>query len=161
MSFWDTLEYQNPRLTFRWCTINYICSILLKKAKRRHDYQLSNVDYERHLHESLPQLNDVAFRITNATLTLQEIKKKNINIYGSPTANHVANQSSWIGTDIFYRNEPLLRSRIKKLCNGDVSTGWPRPFFPERNAYISFNFEVTQKSLKIGRFENYTFHLNK
>ena len=40
-------------------------------------------------------------------------------------------------------------------------TGWPRPFFSERNAYISFNFEVTQKSLNMGRFENYTFYLSK
>ena len=41
-----------------------------------------------------------------------------------------------------------------------IHTGWPRPFFPERNAYISFNFEVTQTSLNIGRFEKYTFYLN-
>ena len=40
-------------------------------------------------------------------------------------------------------------------------TGWPRPFLCERNAYISFNFEVTQKSLNMGRFENYTFYLSK
>ena len=39
-------------------------------------------------------------------------------------------------------------------------TGWPRPFFPERNAYICFNFEVTQKSLNMGRFDNYTFYLS-
>ena len=41
----------------------------------------------------------------------------------------------------------------------NVPTEWPRPFFSERNAYIFFNFEVTQKSLNMGRFENYTFYL--
>ena len=41
-----------------------------------------------------------------------------------------------------------------------TTTGWPRPFFPERNAYICFNFEVTQKSLNMGRFDNYTFYLS-
>ena len=40
-------------------------------------------------------------------------------------------------------------------------TGWPRPFFSETSAYISFNFEVTQNSLNMGRFENYTFYLRK
>ena len=38
-------------------------------------------------------------------------------------------------------------------------TGWPRPFFAERNACISFSFEVIQKSLNIERFENYTWYL--
>ena len=42
-----------------------------------------------------------------------------------------------------------------------LSTGWPRPFFSERNAYIFFNFEVTQKSLNMGRFDNYTFYLSE
>ena len=53
------------------------------------------------------------------------------------------------------KNEILQRSVESNI------TGRPRPFFPERNAYISFNFEVTQKSLNMGRFENYTFHLIK
>ena len=44
---------------------------------------------------------------------------------------------------------------------GKLRTGWPRPFFPERNAYISFNFEVLQKCLNMGRFENYAFYLSK
>ena len=36
-----------------------------------------------------------------------------------------------------------------------------KTIFSERNAYISFNFEVTQKSLNMGRFDNYTFYLSK
>ena len=34
-------------------------------------------------------------------------------------------------------------------------------FTKEMLTYISFNFEVTQKSLNMGRFDNYTFYLNK
>ena len=49
----------------------------------------------------------------------------------------------------------------KMITTAVLSTRWPRPFFGERNAYSSFNFKVTQKSLNMGRFDNYTFYSSK
>ena len=66
---------------------------------------------------------------------------------------------SW--TAMFWRGHRCKKnSGLFAYAIAKSTTGWPRPFFGERNAYISFNFEVTQKSLNMGRFENYTFHLN-
>ena len=84
-----------------------------------HDKSFLKVDFKTPDSKLPPQLNDDAFEQTKETMKVAKSKRKSIEIYDSPTENFkVSSEGSNI--KLYSQTEALLRTKIKKLCNGTV-----------------------------------------
>ena len=94
--------------------------MLIQQAKINHDDKFKSIDFDEVMFPQPPQLNDFTFEETKETIHVARSRAKTIGIYGSPSVNYIG-KDKWLLKGFSGRNEPLLRSRIRDLCNGEVS----------------------------------------
>lgn len=99
-----------------WKTFTF--RLLVKQAMKHHDKSFLNVDFESPESVAPPQLNDHAFEQTKEAIKVAKNKRRIREIYDSATTNF--KESGGANIDLYSQTEALLRSKLKKLCNGTV-----------------------------------------
>ena len=99
-----------------WKTFTF--RLLVKQAMKHHDKLFLNVDFESPESAAPPQLNDHAFEHTKEAMKVAKNKRKLMKIYDSATKNFKGSEGADI--NLYSQTEALLRSKIRKLCNGTV-----------------------------------------